>query len=89
MHRRKLIASSVAAFALAVPASAFAGGSCNADGRSQVQCGSQNSTTIQKGGAKSTLTLGGAGVYNTSLTVQILKQKQHRGIYLGLIGIGL
>ena len=83
MHRKKVVAASVAALALAVPTSAFAtDSSCTAKGKSQVQCASQNSVTKQNG-----IAIGGS-VINNSVTMQTIRQRQNRGfqINLGLIG---
>ena len=86
MHRRKLIVGSVAALALAVPASASAtgkGGKRSADDRWQAQCAWQKATTNQKAVAKSD-DFGFSTASNNALTLQIIKQKQRRGVTLGL-----
>ena len=79
MHRNKVVAASVAALALAVPASALAtDGSCTAKGKSQVQCGSQSSV-IKQGG----IALGGS-VSNNAVNMQLLRQHQNRGFQINL-----
>ena len=86
MHR-KILVGSVAALALAVPASASAtgkGGKCSAADRSQVQCASQNAPTNQAAVAKSR-DFGISDAANGSVTMQVVKQKQRRGLTLGLI----